>query len=219
MLWLLLWAAITVAVSGQLNLDIGLYDVYGNKKLLADGDVIRYAGSNSAPDAHLYCFSTTSWEHCIWVWGLDNLCTYMDIIGVNDTLNNCPEELEVADNHCHVDTSDVQFGNWFCTLQDIGSGGITTEEAHVDLQPVQTPELSVNNTEVPLTLLVGESVVLECAALTAIPPAHLQWVLDGVPQLESDPTGMKCTLILMLSVLYLHNIYQTATRPRPAIQH
>ena len=54
------------------------------------------------------------------------------------------------------------------------------------MEYVVAAAVSVNNTEAPLTLLVGETVVLECVASGAYPGAQLRWFVDGLETEVSD---------------------------------
>ena len=90
-------------------------------------------------------------------------------------------------NTCKLETEDRLAGEWTCVLLvfDNNQNNITDEKS-IELDYAEVATVAVNNTEAPLTLLIGETVVLECVASGAYPEAHLVWIVDGLETQESD---------------------------------
>ena len=107
---------------------------------------------------------------------------------------NCPDEMERDLNTCKLETEDRIVGEWTCLLIVFDNENNFTDEKSIELDYAEVATVAVNNTEAPLTLLIGETVVLECVASDAYPEAHLVWIVDGLETQESDSnsTGNEC---------------------------
>jgi hypothetical protein len=183
-------AVLAAAASANLVIEIGLYTSdNGAAQPLSDGDTITRMSGSGDP-VSLYCRSTTAWEQCVWLWG-DRKCVYYEAEGDDPPYNTCENEVSRVDNKCNVVTTEEVAGEWNCMLFlfDIDIGGNDTDEAQITMEEVLVADVLVNNTDVPLTLLVGESVVLGCVSSEAFPEATLDFVLDGVVVGESNGTG------------------------------
>ena len=96
--------------------------------------------------------------------------------------------MEKDGNTCKLETGDRFAGNWTCLLIFFDNQGDTniTDLKSIELDYAEVATVAVNNTEAPLTLLVGETVVLECVSSNAYPEAQLVWIVDGLETQESD---------------------------------
>ena len=102
-------------------------------------------------------------------------------------INTCPDEMGKDFNTCKLETGDRSDGlEWTCLLIVFDNQNNITDEKSIELEYAEVATVAVNNTEAPLTLLIGETVVLECVASSAYPEAHLVWTVDGLETQESD---------------------------------
>ena len=167
----------------QLEAEIGLIAADGSEEVLPnDETIVQYA---DAASTSLFCKSTVTWDQCLWRWGESNTCVYLEEEGIN----TCEGELSREDfNSCklRVGTDRREAGTWTCVLIDFESQSNLTAEKALHLEYAVAAAVSVNNTEAPLTLLVGETVVLECVASGAYPGALLRWSVDGLETEVSD---------------------------------
>ena len=90
-------------------------------------------------------------------------------------------------NTCKLETGERSDGlEWTCLLIVFDNQNNITDEKSIELEYAEVATVAVNNTEAPLTLLIGETVVLDCVASGAYPEAHLVWIVDGLETQESD---------------------------------
>ena len=103
-------------------------------------------------------------------------------------MNTCPNQMTRESNLCKLeaDKDNRSPGEWTCLLLILDNSGNITDEKSIELNFAEVATIAVNNTEAPLTLLVGETVVLECVASGAYPEAQLVWIVDGLETEESD---------------------------------
>jgi len=183
----LLTALALATSSAQLVADIGLIAADGTEEVLSDGETI--VQSADAGYTSLFCKSTEAWDQCIWLWK-DRSCVYLE---GQDVINTCPDEMGKDFNTCKLETGERSDGlEWTCLLIVFDNQNNITDEKSIELDYAEVATVAVNNTEAPLTLLIGETVVLECVASSAYPEAHLVWTVDGLETQESDSNSTDC---------------------------